>query len=154
MNGAELKTFREYLGLTVDWLSSHMNVAPRTLKYWEASDGPIPADVAQEIHALLGAADEMCNQVNGKLFQSAPIRTVTIRYQREADLWSAHPEMNGLPASFHARCLARIADRWVDDENVVVEIVWFDPENYFEWLDGRKDSSRLRAAWATEQASE
>lgn len=42
MNGGELRTVREYLGLTGYIFAQFLSVPPRTLRAWEAGEEPIP----------------------------------------------------------------------------------------------------------------
>ena len=58
--------------------------------------------------------------------------------------------MKGLPATCHAALInrARLA---LLDAGCTAKIVWMEPGKYSKWLNGRKDSEVLRAAWAVEE---
>ena len=47
MTPAELKTIRESLGLTVQWLADRAGVKLRTVQYWESGRSGVPADVSE-----------------------------------------------------------------------------------------------------------
>ena len=152
MTSAELKTIRESLGLTVQWLADQAHVRLRTAQYWEAGRFQIPDDVAQMVLdierrvALIVAEtlqqfDEMCKR------SGTPDKHVLLRYRSEYDLWHFYPDMEPLPASTHASLLARIRTALIE-QGITTVIQYMEPAEYMVWLDGRKDSQTLRALWA------
>lgn len=106
MTGVELKTIREWLGLSGDWLAHHLEVTPRSVRHWEAGRSPIPDGVRLEVEhleALTGRAVTAGVQA----LMDAPEPAVMTYYsdeqyrQREPDAaW---------PATWHRRVVARIA---------------------------------------------
>lgn len=56
MSGAELRTIRQGLGVTVEWLATLLRIAPRTVTRWETGDQPIPPGISDEMQFLLGEA--------------------------------------------------------------------------------------------------
>ena len=115
MTPAELKTIRESLGLPVQWLADRASVQRRSVEYWEAGRSNVPADVAELLLKLeaqfadatrqaLDVVDEKTAQHGGE-----PPETVRLyRYRDDAALWSARPDMHGLPVTAHAALLARV----------------------------------------------
>ncbi len=49
MTPAELKTLRETLGLSAQWLADRAGVLQRSVQYWEAGRSRLPDDVAELI---------------------------------------------------------------------------------------------------------
>lgn len=114
MTPAELKTIRESLGLTAQWLADRAGVQLRTVQYWEAGRTRVPDDVAEIITRIDAQFTEATRQalavVDEKTAkQGRPPETVTLyRYRDDAALWEARPDMAGLPVTAHAALLARV----------------------------------------------
>lgn len=114
MSPAELKTIRESLSLTAQWLADHVGVKLRTVQYWEAGRAPVPDDVAElllQIDAQFAEATRhalaVVDEQTAK--QGQPPETVRLyRYRDDAALWEARPDMRGLPVTAHAALLARV----------------------------------------------
>lgn len=112
MTPAEMKTIRESLGLSAQWVADQAGVMLRTVQYWEAGRMSVPADVAKMLveidqrleNAVAQAVTEMSelSEKNGP-----PGDIELVRYRTDEDLWSAKPDMRPLPASTHAAMLAR-----------------------------------------------
>lgn len=51
MTGGEFRTVREYLGLTLEWVAEHLDVAERSVRRWEAGTSPIPDGVRRQMEA-------------------------------------------------------------------------------------------------------
>lgn len=153
MTGAELKTIRESLGLTAKWLADKAGVAHRSAQYWEAQTFNVPDDVASLINNLDLELEKMV--VNGIKTLSEKVqsqggwseRVVLLRYSKEEDLWRFHPEMKGLPVTYHAAMLARLRSVIIGLQIPCV-IVWMDVGDYLAWLGDREDSEAMRSAWA------
>lgn len=110
MTSAELRTSRESLGLSVDWLAKQAGVAARTIRHWESRPEEPPEDVAaliegveaQSVGMVVRAIATYNELAEG--FEGVDLR----RFRTDQDLWARHPETSGLPASWHASVLARI----------------------------------------------
>lgn len=112
MTSAELKTLRESLGLTAQWLANNAGVRLRTLQYWESGRVPVPADVADLLVALdlryTCAAQQAVDVAQQITHEHGKPETVALfRYKDEASLWADRPDMQGLPLAAHAALLAR-----------------------------------------------
>jgi transcriptional regulator with XRE-family HTH domain len=152
MNGAELKTIRESLGLSLQWLADKASVSHRSAAYWEAG-AKIPNDVIKLIlsleksvnnavaNALISIIDATENQ------QGLPDRIVLVRYKTDQDLWRFRKDMAGFPASYHASILYRLRTE-ITKLGIACHVVWLDPIKYIEWLGNREDSESMRSAWA------
>jgi DNA-binding XRE family transcriptional regulator len=160
MTGAELQTLREACGLSRDTLGVICGVQARTVKHWEGGRSGVPDDVAQAVRQVARyvavesaalAADIEREAVAGV------VPVVLVRY-REASEMPAKLRAAGLLPEVHGAMLARAACwRLVGLQDFAPRVVWFEPANYFEWLDtaGHKpsdDSEQLRSRWATLRA--
>ena len=156
MTPAELRTLRESLSLNVKLCATHARVSDRTWQYWERGRTKPPADVIAWITGL----DEMASRSASeavKIFRKANAAgesgspVVFLRYPSDEVLEEYNPEMKGLPASYHAAIVSRARlELW--KEGVPSIIIYFEPDQYQEWLGDRKDTESMRAAWAAENA--
>lgn len=113
MTSAELKTFRESLGLTVGWLAAQANVRERTVRYWESGRTRVPDDVT----AIIKDAEDKAQLAVDAVMEYATLKTERRpgesidlrRFRDDAELWRWHPTMEPLPATWHAAALARAA---------------------------------------------
>lgn len=154
MTPAELKTIRENLGLTVQWLAENAKVSHRSATYWEAGKGKVPDDVAALLESVAAkiqtAADEAIKQVNNiAIAQGLPDEIVLLRYKTDADLHKYRPDFIGLPVTCHAALLG-IISRELRLMGIKASIAYFDEAAYLAWLSGRADNEGERAAWGAE----
>ncbi len=153
MTGAELKTIRESLGLSVKWLAEKAGVSHRSASYWESCTFSVPDDVAQMINALDAGIDSMVTQAINVIDDQIkgqgelPEKVVLLRYRTDEDLWQFRSDMAGLPVTYHAAMLARLRSA-VISLKVPCFVYWLDPDDYLAWLGTRKDSEAMRSAWA------
>lgn len=151
MSPAELKSMREFLGLTLGWVAEQAGVAIRTAQYWESGRQRVPADVAQMLTDLDGRVEAIINPladaVESLAPEDRPAQIVLLRYKSDADLWDFRPDMAGLPTSFHASMLNRL-QRLFWAAGVKTGIQYMRKEHYLEWLGDREDSEISRAEWA------
>ena len=114
MTPAELKTIRESLGLSAQWLADRAGVMQRSVQYWEAGRSRVPEDVADlvlRIDAQFAEAtrQELAVVDEQTARQGHPPEVVRLyRYRYDAVLWAARPDMSGLPVTAHAALLARV----------------------------------------------
>lgn len=106
MTDAGFKVAREYLGLTGDWLASHLGVTPRTVRYWEQGKYPIPDSVRLEIEDLETRTGEFVSGIVEKLMDIPEPGVIT--YRNDDEYHAAHPEVP-FPASWHRAVIARVA---------------------------------------------
>lgn len=149
MTPAELKTLRESLGLSAQWVADQAGVRLRTVQYWEAGRMPVPDDVAN----LLTSIDRQYDQAVAITMESIeeapdkPADVVLVRYRADADLWRFRPDMQPLPSSSHAMLLSRLRRKlWANNIPSVIE--YMEPDEYLAWLGNRTDNEAERAAWA------
>jgi len=150
MTSAELKTIRESLGLTAQWLADRVNVSLRTIRYWESGKSDIPLDVISQIEHLqknfLKSVNTHVKEIKIILEKTKPEFVVLLRYRTDEDLWSYQTQFHPMPTTFHAQISMRVKSEFSDKN---VRIVYFDPENYETWLSGKEDNSAKRAEWAS-----
>lgn len=100
MTPAELKTLREALGLTCQWLADEAGVSMRTVQYWEAGRTAVPSDVAQ----ILVMLDERVSAASKRLATDAeasarsPRERVTLtRYRCVEEMLAAGLALSEIP---------------------------------------------------------
>lgn len=106
MTDAEFRTVREFLGLSGDWLASHLGVNPRTVRSWEQGRYPIPDGVRLAMEDLEALTGQFIGGLIEKLMD-IPEPGVFV-YRNDAEYHTAHPEI-GFPASWHRAVVARVA---------------------------------------------
>jgi hypothetical protein len=164
MTSAELKTFREALGLPVAWLSKQAHVQERTVRYWESGRCPVPPDVA----GIILAIDDRFNVIVSESVEHVMkawrgievndpgkgMTIVLIRYLTGRDLWHYQPDFRPLPVTAHAALLERMR-RELTTEGLSVTITYLIPAEYERWRkeNGLPDSQSSRSAWGAEQVA-
>ncbi|MEB3052132.1 DUF1870 family protein [Mycolicibacter sp. MYC123] len=105
MDGGELQTVREYLGLTIDSLARILVVNPRTVRSWEAGRDPIPERIRVEVEQIeamtAGAVGALVDALN-----SARDPMVRV-YRHDEDMHTAQPDTAHLPARWWRHVVAR-----------------------------------------------
>jgi Domain of unknown function (DUF1870). len=107
MTAAELRTIREWLGLTGDALAEWLGVQPRALRRWEAGTYRIPDGVRLNVEELEAHTATQVDVAVGQLMD-VPDPTVVVYHDDDA-FWTAHPEAKPLTAQWHRRVVARAA---------------------------------------------
>jgi len=103
MTDAEVKVVREFLGVTGDWLASHLGVSPRTVRHWEQGKYPIPDGVRLAMENLEAMATQQVTAAI-EVLNDAPDAVMVIP-RAEKDCPSECP----WPPSWHRAVAARIA---------------------------------------------
>ncbi len=153
MTPAELKTLRESLGLSAQWVADQSGVRLRTVQYWEAGRMPVPEDVAALLSRIDAQYERAVSEALAAINEAPekPAEVVLVRYRSDADLWRFRPDMEPLPASSHAALLSRLRRAlWTAGVPSVIE--YMEPDEYLAWLGKRKDTDAMRAAWAAAQS--
>lgn len=112
MTPAELKTYREALGLPVSWVAEAAGVQRRTVEYWESGKSPVPQDVSEmiiELELLQKNSAEQALRValEQRELRGQPGKVTLKRYRHDAALWDGRPDMKGFPVTFHAQILVK-----------------------------------------------
>jgi hypothetical protein len=106
MTDAEFRVVREFLGLTPEWLATHLGVSARTVRHWEAGRYAIPDGVRLELEDLERRTGEFIDGIVPQLMDLPDPGVIT--YRTDAEYREAHPEMP-FPASWHRAVVARLA---------------------------------------------
>lgn len=106
MTDAEFKVVREFLGLTGDWLATHLSVSSRTVRHWEQGKFPIPDGVRLAMEDLERRTGEFIDGIVPQLLDLPDPGVVT--YRTDAEYRAAHPEIP-FPAAWHRAVVARVA---------------------------------------------
>lgn len=155
ITAAELKTLRESLGLTSQWIADIASVRLRTAQYWESGRMAVPLDVSnklKEIDLLLNLkVNEAINgYVNALINQyGRSIEIPLVRYRTELELWKYVPIMQGLPLTTYAVYLARLQNDLRLNHSINSFFGYIDIAEYKESIKkvGLDDSEYERALW-------
>ena len=125
LTGAELKTLREALGLTVQELAGLGKVQLRSAQYWESGKYNVPDDVAELLSRIDKRFDELAIFNVQKILESGlkPDLVTLTRYQSDKDLRDAHPDMTYAGVAHHAALVDR-SRRRLEDAGYKVEIIY------------------------------
>lgn len=116
MTGAELKTAREALNLSVSWCCNNFKnkdnnqISERTWRFWESGEGNIPEEIEIELTQLAYLMNKAIAQGVEQaitLTKKHNINEVVLyRYKTDSDLWENNNDKTfkdlKLPASYHA----------------------------------------------------
>lgn len=149
MNPAELKTLRESLGLSSQWLAERAGAQLSTVLYWEEGDDPVPLEVAHMLEHLDDTQNLRAKNIVKAITarRTKPASIVLLRYRSDADLWMFESDLAPLPTRCHAAMLARVR-RLLTEKGYSSSIVYMQVAEYNLWLAGRSDSPALREKWA------
>lgn len=106
MTAAEFKVVREFLGLSVEWLASHLGVVGRTVRHWETGRYSIPDGVRLSIERLEETTAATVSAAIDQLMDVPDPAVIT--YRSDEEYHAAHPEQP-FPASWHRAVVARVA---------------------------------------------
>lgn len=111
MTGAEMRTTREYLGLSTNWLARWLNVGQRKIFRWEADELTIPNGVVGQLDDLYDEAAAIVELWVAWLRPQMPAKLVT--WRTDEDYWQAVPPTGAdrYPAQWHRAICARIIDQ-------------------------------------------
>lgn len=106
MSAAEIRCYRDWLGVTMEWLAARLGVAERTVRRWEAETTAVPAGVAAEVRQLVAVADQQLAVMLDAVPADDP---VVVTYRGDEDHWAA--DGSRWPGSWHRALCGRLADR-------------------------------------------
>ena len=105
MDGGELQTVREFLGLTIESLAGMLQVNPRTVRSWEAGRDPIPERIRAEVEQI----EQLTAQAVGELVEA--LRNArdpaVLVHRSDEEFRAAHPDRAYLPARWWRHVVAR-----------------------------------------------
>lgn len=88
LTAAEVRTIREGLGVTAEWLADHLGIQTRTVQRWEAGHTRIAAFAADELALLEAqAAEQVAAHVEA--FTGARVPAVLAIDDTGPDAWPA-----------------------------------------------------------------
>jgi len=154
ITAAELKTIRESLGLTSQWIADIAKVQLRTAQYWEAERMAVPLNVSTELEKVEQLLDSMVGEaLNGyiKLLidqYGDTIEVPLVRYRTEEDLWKYEQKMKGLPLTVYAVYLSRLQSL-LRSRGITSFTGFIDTVDYNKFIkkEQRKDKPLERALW-------
>lgn len=146
MNNIELQALRRLLFYTIPEAAALISgTSTRAWEHWESGQRPVPEDVAAQMVKLAGWRQNAINEIlaeRKKLEKNHrdPGQISLVYYNNSIDFM--HNPQLWRPAQ--SVCAAFLA---IDNR---VRLVNFNLSAYTAWLNGRKDSQSLRAAWAAQ----
>lgn len=154
MTGAELKTLRESMGLSVHWVARIMGVNDRTVNYWESGRFPQRRDMRDMMLDMEHILDTLVDRHEEEILKMQSKDVVLLRYRTDEDLYRFQPDFRNtlLPVTYHAALLARLTKR-LNKKGINTRIFYMDVEAYEEWLNGRPDSTALRSEWGSHEVN-
>lgn len=105
MDGGELQTVREYLGLTIDNLAGILAVNPRTVRAWESGRDLIPERIREEVEDIEAATGVAVQELVAAL--NAAADPAVLVYRSDVDMHAARPDCGHLPARWWRMVVAR-----------------------------------------------
>lgn len=153
MRPAELRTFRESLGLSAKWMATHYKVHLDRVYGWESGRGPVPDGVIEgltRIDLLIDKTVEtmVSAQIAARDVGQLAGQAILLRYCSDDELWQFHPELHPMSSSSYAIVLARVSrELWAHGIGTSME--YMDTKWYLSWLGQRPDNPANREKWAT-----
>lgn len=145
MTPAELKSWREALGLQAEWCREKLGISLRAFRYLEAGVYTKGLDDFQALLRRVQAQQEAMVARALEVIRKSRAKQVTLtRYRQDQEMLDQE-----LPATAHARAMWEIR-RVAAEEKIGVRIVHFDRDAYAAWLSSRADTHAHRAQWAAE----
>ena len=129
MTGAELKTLRESMGLSQQWMASNCpspsgkGVNLRSYQRWESGDAPVPDDAALFFRCVKSEWRGLADREATDALDLIDRHTKSIdlyRYRSDHDV----PDHIGMPAAFHALAIKRAQEIVERQRDVTVSIVY------------------------------
>ncbi|SPY08184.1 DUF4447 family protein [Oligella urethralis] len=151
-----MKELRESLGLSTEWLAKHAGLSINEIQQIESGEKAAPQVVIDLLKQIDGMIDNSVNQATEQIAEAErltgtlPEQLDLVRYNDDVDLWHYQPEFKPLPATCHAALINRLMDK-IKHLHIPIHLVWLRPHEYETWLNGREDSQKMRAMWASEQ---
>ena len=96
---AELKTWREALGLSTEWLAQRTGVSVRTVQHWESPKGSVPDDVSELMNDILWFCKEMAD------LELKRASNVLLRFKTNEEFHKNIPSFDFLTYKAHAAIL-------------------------------------------------
>jgi hypothetical protein len=112
MSGPELKSMREYLGLTTTWLAAFVSIGERRIQRMEVGQEEIiPDEIAGPLDDIYEETNEMVDRLVGKYKRLLETRdTVEFPvYRDDGEYRRANPAAR-YPARWHRMVARRLAD--------------------------------------------
>lgn len=149
MTPAELRTIRDALGVSADWVAGRARVTLRSVRSWESGRKgvAVPADVAAFMTAAWAAQRDYTRRETARIRATGPHRVTLLRYRSDQDLHTYAPHVL-LPAVAHGIAQLYIADDLHHQDAIPTRVVWADVTDYRAGLHGRDDTPDALQEWA------
>lgn len=159
MYGAEFRTLRQSLGLSQEWVARQLGIRQKkTISFWENRPDPVPNDAVKlvsaiwvQINAAATAAGVQVQEAK-KAAGDQPLYVQLLVYRSERDLRKFADDLGPMTLTAHSQLLM-CSHEEVTAAGGVPQFVYFEPDEYLEWLGARANCSAHRAQWASETAA-
>jgi transcriptional regulator with XRE-family HTH domain len=108
MNAAQIRSIREYLGLSHAELGAVLEIDARSVRRWETGEQPIRDHNADGIRKIVDITAKFARR--HVIYLRTHPQPTLITYRSDEDLWDAHPTFAPLPARWHRMLAARVAE--------------------------------------------
>jgi len=108
MTGAEMQTTREFLGLSLGWLSRHMTMNERRLMRMEAGQESIPDGLVAALDEISGETDELVSELIAKYRRQVKASEDTVTFGTFRTDKEAASADSKYPARWHRMVCARV----------------------------------------------
>lgn len=102
---AELRSRREYLGLTTEWLASLLDVRHDTVRRWESGHDAIPYRIGDELTEIEAMTSREVDALTASITEHS-ITSVTVPVT-DAQLHEARPDLDRYPARWYRHVAVR-----------------------------------------------
>lgn len=106
MNGAEFKTLRQSLRLSIEWVANAMGVRQRSVYYWESGRSKVPDDVRELLQRIDAHIDARVKRYMRAVSGSGA--ALIERYRGGSELWTPGDGLPDLPSSTHSAMVMRV----------------------------------------------
>lgn len=161
MKPAELKTLREYLGLSANLMALKFGVEKRTIYYWEDGTYSTPEIVKtflrqackRLVYLVNMEVEKVLNFIKEVTEQNEPPEFYClIRFQNDKQFWKYKKELSGTPNSFYNVVLAKTLEE-LERLNINATLIYMNENSYQSWLKEKEilDCEENLIKWAQMQ---
>ena len=145
------KLTRESLWLSQSEAADWLGVSKRTLQEWESGGEPVPPKRREQLDALAATFWGLVGNVTSMAIESKAEVVALLIYTNDRDYIEAVDRLEQLPTAKMHRMLVLEVAQSLEQEGVTASLVAFNHVAYADWLGRRRDSSAMRAQWASER---
>jgi transcriptional regulator with XRE-family HTH domain len=108
MHAAEIRSIREYLGLSHAELAAVLEINPRLARRWETGEQSIGDLNADGIRKIVDITAKFARR--HVIYLRTHPQPTLVTYRSDEEMWVKHPHLRPLPARWHRMLSARVAE--------------------------------------------